>query len=63
MRRRGGLGYTAATWGWAVLGALQVVLAFIVANSGVSLLAGGICLTVSVAVSLIAYPFIRHAKA
>jgi PST family polysaccharide transporter len=63
MRRRGGLGYTAATWGWAVLGALQVVLAFIVANSGVSILSGGICLTVSVAVSLIAYPFIRHAKA
>jgi PST family polysaccharide transporter len=63
MRRRGGLAYTAATWGWAVLGALQVALAFIIANSGVSLLAGGICLAVSLAISLAAYPFIRHAKA
>jgi hypothetical protein len=63
MRRRGGLGYTAATWGWAVLGALQVALAFIFANSGASLLSGGICLAVSVAVSLAAYPFIRYAKA
>jgi TM2 domain-containing membrane protein YozV len=63
MRRRGGLAYTAATWGWAVLGALQVALAFIIANSGVSLLAGGICLAVSLAISWAAYPFIRHAKA
>ena len=63
MRRRGGLGYTAATWWWAALGALQVALAFIVARSGVTPLTGGLCLAVSVAVSLVAYPVIRHAKA
>lgn len=63
MRRRGGLGYTAATWWWAALGALQVALAFIVARSGVTPLTGGLCLAASVAVSLAAYPVIRHAKA
>jgi len=63
MRRRGGLGYTAATWWWAALGALQVALAFIVARSGVTPLTGGLCLAVSVAASLVAYPVIRHAKA
>lgn len=63
MRRRGGLGYTAATWWWAALGALQVVLAFGVARNGVAPLTGGLCLAASVAVSLAAYPVIRHAKA
>ncbi len=63
MRRRGGLGFTAATWWWAALGALQVALAFIVARSGVTPLTGGLCLAASVAVSLAAYPVIRHAKA
>lgn len=63
MRRRGGMGYTAATWWWAALGALQVALAFIVARSGVTPLTGGLCLAVSVAASLVAYPVIRHAKA
>jgi len=63
MRRRGGLGYTAATWWWAALGALQVALAFIVARSGVTPLTGGLCLAASVAASLAAYPVIRHAKA
>lgn len=62
MRRRGGLGYTAATWWWAVLGALQVALAFIVARSGVTPSTGGLCLAASVAVSLAAYPVIRHAR-
>lgn len=63
MRRRGGLGYTAATWWWAALGALQVALAFGVARNGVAPLTGGLCLAASVAVSLAAYPVIRHAKA
>lgn len=63
MRRRGGLGFTAATWWWAALGALQVALTFIVARSGVTPLTGGLCLAASVAVSLAAYPVIRHAKA
>jgi PST family polysaccharide transporter len=63
MRSRGGLGYTAATWWWAALGALQVALAFGVARNGVAPLTGGLCLAASVAVSLAAYPVIRHAKA
>jgi len=63
MYRRGGISYAGSTWGWAILCAVQVGIACLFFHQGASLLYGGLFLAASIAISSVAYPLIRRAKA
>ena len=63
MRRRGGINYSASTWGWTLLGAAQVCGACYFAAVESKPLVGILLIGASTLISLVAYPFIRRAQA